>query len=196
MENRKLIEELQYYQLYFGKALRCGYINDKICDYFSDNPDKYRPFENSLGEISSALLHSQRVAFASLLIEDKDSKHIRRLLNKLISTRVSSDNVIDSNIKLIAQKLLLDIQNQSANILKLKEYRNNVFVHFGKKSFDDECRSKVHLLYPCNFDEIIDLAKQIFNGLYDIIILLKGIPFSKNELCPNDINDLIDKLCN
>lgn len=196
MENIKLIEELQYYQLYFGKALRCGYINDKICDYFDDNPNKYRPFENSLGEISSALLHSQRVIFSSLLIEDKDSKHIRKLLNKLISIRVSNNDIVDKKIKQIAQKLLLEVQIQSANILELKEYRNKVFVHFDKKSFNDEWRNQFPLQNPCNFNEIINLAKQIYNGLYDIIVLLNGIPFSTSELCPNDINDMIAKLCN
>ncbi len=196
MANIKLVEELQYYQMYFGKALRCGYINDKICDFFDFHFDRYRPYENSLGEISSALLHSQRVLFSSLLIEDKDSKHIGKLLNRLQSTKVSNDEIVDKKIKQIAQKLSIEVQKQSANILKLKEYRNKVFVHFDKKSFDDEWRNQFPLQNPCDFAEIINLSKQIYGGLYDIIMLLKGIPFSTSELYPTDINYLFNKLCN
>lgn len=194
MEREPLIKEIEYYQYYLGKAVAQIYINERICDFYDCNNEKYSLFADSLSEISSALLLSHRIIFSNIFIGDRDSKHIRRLLNRLNSTKIVSQDDIHLKIKVVADSLINEIDKQSVNIDKLKEYRDNILAHFNTKFFDDDWRKNLPIQYSCDFIAIKNLAIKIYNGLSQILILLKSVPLDNGMMTPYDINKLIEKL--
>ncbi len=109
IDNKQLIKEIKYYQLYLGKAIAQIYINEKLCDFHDNQNKQFNLFASSFGEITSALLLSQRIIFCDIFIEDRDSKNIHKLLNKLISNKIVNDTKIDLQIKDIANSLKNEI---------------------------------------------------------------------------------------
>ncbi len=193
-DNKQLIKEIKYFQLYLGKAIAQIYINEKLCDFHDNHNQSFNLYACSFGEISSALLLSQRIIFCDIFIEDRDSKNIHKLLNKLISNKIVNNAEIDLQIKNIANGLKNEIEIQAVNISKLKEYRNNVMAHFSTKFFDDEWRINFPIQNACNFLDIANLATKTFDRLAEIIILLKDEPLDKGILVPFDISYAILKL--
>lgn len=185
---------MKYYQLYIGKAISQIYINEKICDFHDNWQQQFNTYATSFSEISSALLLSQRMIFCDIFIQDRDSKNIHKLLNRLISTKISSDNNIDLQIKEIANQLKSDMDLQYSNIEKLKDYRNKIMAHFSTNFLRNEWRINFPVQNDCKFMDIAGLAKKIFEGLSKIIVLLNDKPLDALIMTPFDFNYAILKL--
>ena len=194
MDNELLIKEIEYYQFYLGKALSQIYINDKICDFYENNNKQFSLYANSLSEISSALLLSQRMLFCDIFLPDRDSKNIHKLLNKLQSNKIATQEEIDLKIKNIAESLANEVALQSTNLDNLQKYRHNVFAHFNTRFFDDDWRKDFPHENRCDFIEIKNLAIKVFDGCSQILQLLKRVPLSREIMMPFDINTLIKNL--
>lgn len=196
MDKEKLIKEIEYYQYYLGKAVAQVYINEKLCDFHDSSKVQFGLYSNSLCEISSALLLSQRMLFCDIFIDDRDSKNIYKLLNKLDSNKIVSQEKIDIKIKAIAKSLKCTIEKQADNIAFLQKYRNNIFAHWGTGFFDDDWRKNFPIKYSCDFMAIVELAVTAFDAFTQILLLLKRIPLDRAKMAPSDIDKLIKKLSN
>ena len=196
MNNELLINEIEYYQFYLSKAIAQVYINEKLCDFHDNLESQFNLFSNSLTEISSALLLSQRMILCDIFIYDRDSKNIYKLLNKLDSTKIVSERAIDIKIKEIAKNLKSVVEMQADNIAFLKKYRNNVFAHWGTGFFENDWRENFPNQYPCDFIAVVELAVKAFDALTQILLLLKWIPIDRAKMTPSDIDELIKKISN
>lgn len=193
LTTEEVIIELKYYQMYIGKAISYVYINDKICDFFDLEKEKYNLYACSLGEISSSLIMSQRILFSNLLLEDK-GRCIPKLLNKLDSNQICDNTNFNLKIKTIVNEMKDIMDLQAKNIEKLKEYRHKVYAHFDKGLFNTEWQKTFVQKNDCDFDAIINTCIELFEKIYELIVLLGGEPFGKTLMKPYDINYLISRL--
>ncbi len=194
MDLAHLLNEMKCYQLYIGKAIAQIYINEKICDFHDNWQQQFNTYATSFSEISSALLLSQRMIFCDIFIQDRDSKNIHKLLNRLISTKISTNKSIDLQIKEAANQLKSEIDLQQSNIEKLKDYRNKIMAHFSTKFFINEWRMNFPIQNDCKFMDIAELAEKMFDGLSKIIILLNDKPLDTLIMTPLDFDYAILKL--
>ena len=160
MNNESLCNDIKYYQMYLKELLTDYYINESICDFYETDKGQFIRYGNCLGNITRALSYRQHMLCYLLFYEDKDSKSIPKLLNRIRDTKLLKDKELDKAIKYLANEIEAMVKSASCDIENLKEYRHKVYAHWNVNLFNTEWQKQFKKNHIFDYEKIISLSKK------------------------------------
>ena len=173
MSNENLCNDLKYYQMYLKELLTDYYINESICDFYENEKSKFIKYGDCLGNISHALSYRQHMLCYLLFYEDKDSKSIPKLLNRIRDTKLLKDKQLDKAIKFLANEIETIVKSASCDIENLKEYRHKVYAHWDVNLFNTDWQKQFKKDHAFDYEKIINLSKKCIET-FELIISFLG----------------------
>ncbi|MBQ9751016.1 MAG: hypothetical protein IJV87_10630 [Clostridia bacterium] len=113
MDKQKLVNEIQYFQMYLSTIISNLRLNDAICDFYENDTKSFNRYGICLGNISDALNYRQHMLCYLLFFDDKESKSIPRFLRRVQDTKIVSDKAIDLGLTMICIFDILILGNTS-----------------------------------------------------------------------------------
>lgn len=192
LNNKGLITELKYYQMYIGEIISDYEINERICDLFDTNKVVYAKYGNCLGHISTALVYRQYMLCCLMFCEDKDSKSIQKLCNTILDTKVVDDKDLHAQLKKCIERLKTVLDENKSTIDKLYKYRCKIYAHWDKKVFDSDWQKAFVLEYKFDYEAILKLCNESFDTITNLLELLGEGPYTKSITPLSDIDKFIN----
>ena len=189
----QILNEIEYYQMHISDILANNNINEKICDWYENNKEKYQKYNCALGHISSALVQRSHLLSYILFDESSDAKNIKQLFNRLCSTKYVKKN-IHIKIKETVKNAEIQVENIKEDIYSLQKFRHNVYAHFNKNIFKNDWQENFKKENSFNFNNILNGLIEIYKCLNSIKILLGYQEMSLEYTNQNDIELLLSKL--
>ena len=194
MKVKELINELKYYQMYLGELISVYHINEAICDLADNNKTVYASYGNCLGQISSALVHHQHILCDIMLRWNKKCKCIPRTIDRVFNEPFMCDETVKEKIKAIFEDLKTGFNSVAGDLDNLNSYRNNVYAHFCNSVFSTQWQVEFKAKHPFDYDKILSMAEQCFDGFSKVLNLLSEEPYEGSICALGDINRMVGKL--
>ena len=196
MEKQKIIEEFQNYQNIIGKIDSFYRINEALCHFFESSNAKFYSYGLVLSSINSALVCWQHSLCSILLCRNKESKNIPCSIDRILSEGITNDKnkVLYNKIVPYLKELQKIINQESDNIEKLRNFRNNVYAHFNKKIFNEEWQIEYKVVNNFDFVKLREACLRIFDNISAILEILGAETFEKSIVLQRDIKKFIEKL--
>lgn len=192
--DKDVCTDIKYYQLYLKELISDYYINESICDFYDENKSLYIRYGNCLSDISKSLKYRQHMLCYLLFYEDKESKSIPKLLNRIRDTKIIKDKELDKAIKILAKEIEDYVDSNKKDIENLKEYRHNVYAHWNKKLFDQNWQNEFQSQHTFDFKKIITLSQKCIETLSIILSFLGEDSYVYPEPDTHYIEKFIKKL--
>lgn len=194
IDKNEICNEIKYFQMYLHELISDYYISESLNDFYDANKIKYLNYGNYLTEIVKAVNYRQHMLFYLMYHEDRDSKSIPRLLNKIQDNKLLQDQHLNDTIKSLGGEISNLITEVSLDIKNIKEYRDNVYAHWNKNLFKKQWQQKFKNDYKFNYEKMINVAKKTLKTLDDILFLFDEDSFVPPEVSKYGLNKLINTI--
>ena len=180
--------------MFLNELISDYYLNELICDFYEQDRVKYRKYGNNLSNISKALKYRQHMLCYLLFYEDKDSKSIPKLLNRLKDTKILEDKKLDYFVKCLSDDIKDLLNSAKTDIINLKEYRHNIYAHWNKNRFKSEWQEQFKSEHIFDFEKIFNISKKCIEIFTEIICICNENAYISSEVDKAYANLLIDTL--
>lgn len=192
IDKNEICTEIKYFQMYLHELISDYYISEAVNNFYDENKIKYISYGNFLTDIVKAVNYRQHMLFYLMYHEDKDSKSIPRLLNKIQDNKMLQDQHLNNTIKSLGKEISKLITDASVDIKNIKEYRDNVYAHWNKNLFKKNWQQQFKKDNKFDYEKMIVVAKKTLETLDDILFL-----FNEESYIPPDVSKFgLNKLIN
>lgn len=182
--------------MYLHELISNFYISESLNDLFDEDKQNFYKFGNYLTNIVNSANYRQHMLIYLMFHEDKDSKSIPRLLNKIRDNKMLKDVHYNNVIKSLGDKISHLINEASLDIKNIKEYRDNVYAHWNKNLFKTEWQKQFKQEFKFDYGKLIELAKNCLEAFDHILFLFNEESYVPIQVEKEGIIKLIEKIKN
>lgn len=182
IDKNEICNEIRYFQMFLHELISDCYLSDALNNFYEEDKNKYIKYGNYLTYIVKAVNYRQYMLIYLMYYEDKDSKSIPRLLNKIKDNKLLKEKPINDTIKSLGKTISQLINDISLDIKNIKEYRDNVYAHWNKNLFKKEWQQQFKKDYKFDYEKILEVAKTTLETFDNILFL-----FNEDSYVPAEV---------
>lgn len=164
-----MLKKLLFIQKNLNNAFSQYMINNRILDWYEDNPNEYIEIKQDLFMISEALKNAAFITIAKLFDDrSNDSIFVDNICSNISSRKIFKDKEKQRKAILIADRIKKIINDNQTEISNLCVWRDKYLAHFDRKILNDP-----ETIYSAELNDvkIFDMVKKIYECIKELIEL-------------------------